>query len=142
MDNQNISFALAKITTEQFAIIKDDISDRTIQLESNLRFAATEEKKLVGVFAKFSFLSKQIPFMVIECGCHFKIKKESWDQLTDKKNSCITIPKNILQHLSVITVGTTRGVLHSKTEQTKLNHLFLPTINIKEIINEDHSFNF
>ncbi|QZE15011.1 hypothetical protein K4L44_04060 [Halosquirtibacter laminarini] len=140
--NQTISFALAKITTEQFAIIENDLSLDSLNLESNFRFAADKEKKMVGVFAKFSFSSDQNPFMIIECGCHFRIQPDAWEKLLSKEENSITFPKSIIQHLTVITVGTTRGVLHAKTENTKYNHLFLPTINLQEMITDDHKFTF
>jgi len=35
------------------------------------------------------------------------------------------------------TVGTARGVLHSKTESTPFNGLIIPPINVEQIIQED-----
>jgi hypothetical protein len=34
-------------------------------------------------------------------------------------------------------VGTSRGILHSRTEGTDLNHVVLPLTNVEEIIKED-----
>ena len=45
-----------------------------------------------------------------------------------------------MKHLSVITVGTARGVLHAKTENTPFNKFVLPTINVTELVKEDVSF--
>ena len=41
----------------------------------------------------------------------------------------------------MITVGTLRGVLHAKTENTEFNEFFLPTINVTDLIKEDIRFN-
>ena len=36
-----------------------------------------------------------------------------------------------------ISVGTLRGIIHTKTEGTVLNTIVLPPINLDEIINKD-----
>ncbi len=53
------------------------------------------------------------------------------------KINTLTLEKGFARHLSVIAVGTARGVLHSKTEDTDLNHIALPLINIEEVLQED-----
>jgi hypothetical protein len=45
-----------------------------------------------------------------------------------------------MSHFGVITVGTARGVLHSKTDGSIFNDLILPTINLTEIIKDDIIF--
>ena len=52
----------------------------------------------------------------------------------------VSFPKGFMAHLAVITVGTTRGVLHAKTENSKFNKYFLPTINVNELVKNDISF--
>ncbi len=47
------------------------------------------------------------------------------------------MPKNFAQHIGVITVGTARGILHTKTEGTILNSLIIPSINVLELVPND-----
>lgn len=54
----------------------------------------------------------------------------------------LVIPKGFLRHLAMLTVGTSRGILHAKTEGTCFNKYVLPTINVTLIIKEDATFNF
>ncbi|VAW21357.1 hypothetical protein MNBD_BACTEROID01-1333 [hydrothermal vent metagenome] len=141
-DNK-VSFALAKITTEQFATIESKFCETDdIKLQANFRFAADKENKLVGVFANFTFECGQEAFIIIEAGCHFKIKPESWEKLLKSDDNTLVIPKGIIQHLAVITVGTTRGILHAKTENTSFNQFYIPTINMAEMIKQDSVFEF
>jgi hypothetical protein len=145
MDNEvkEVSFALAKITTEQFAIIESNFTEKgNIQLQANIRFGADDQKKLAAVFTNFTFQCEQKPFLIIEVGCHFAIKPESWTGLLNADTNILTVPKDIMQHLAVLTVGTARGVLHAKTENTPYNQFFLPTINVAEMINQDQTFEF
>lgn len=137
--DKNVTFRLLKVTTEQFAIIENSFQKESeTKLETNLKFAASKESRMIGVFAQFQFSYNHNPFIVLEVGCHFEIKGESWEQMIE--TSTIIVPKAIMQHLCALTVGTARGVLHAKTENTSFNQLVLPTINIAEIIDSDVRF--
>ena len=135
-----IKFRIARIATDQFAVIEQAYAESIeINLSTNLRFAVERDKNLVAVVTSFKFEQKGNPFLLIEVSCHFSLAKESWDSLI-KENMQIVLPKDFMCHLATITVGTTRGVLHAKTEGTRFNGFFLPTINVKELIKEDVSF--
>lgn len=140
----HIGFALAKITTEQFATIENNLEkeEAEVEIKMNFRFAADNENRLIGVFASFTFGSQKNPFIIIEAGCHFAIIPEAWEKMMDAEANKLTVPKDFLQHLVVLTVGTTRGILHAKTENTKFNKYHLPTLNIVDIIKEDSVFEF
>ncbi|NOQ75958.1 MAG: hypothetical protein GQ574_28385 [Crocinitomix sp.] len=66
------------------------------------------------------------------------VSDETWLLLTDEQE--LVFPKGFIRHLSVICVGTARGILHAKTEGTKFNEFILPTINVEDLIQEDASF--
>lgn len=145
MDNKstNIGFALAKITTEQFATIEDNIdSIGETRINMNFRFAADDKQKLVGVFTTFTFESNQKQFLIIEAGCHFIIVPEAWEKMYTAETNELTVAQGFLQHLAMLTVGTTRGILHAKTENTCFNKYLLPTINVANIIKNDNVFKF
>jgi len=145
MDNKSIKigFALAKITIEQFAIVEmEHLSREAMNLKVNFRFGADNKQKLIAVFSAFTFECKNNPFLIIEAGCHFAISDETWNQLVNKELNQITISVNLMQHLAMLTVGTTRGILHAKTENTNFNQYYLPTINVTELIKEDCIFKF
>lgn len=137
-ETQNIVFALNKISTEQFAIIDEEfISSDSIQLKSNIRYGANEELKMISCFVEVVFESEGKPFLKVEGGCHFNIADKSWFEMVDKDAKTIDLPKGFVRHLAVLTVGTVRGILHTKTEGTDFNKFVLPTINVAEMISED-----
>jgi hypothetical protein len=139
----NIGFTLTKITTEQFAILESNLdAEGAISINTNLRFAADELKKMVGVFAAFIFESNQKQFLIIEAGCHFSILSEAWENMLNIEAGQLIIPKGFMQHLAMLTVGTARGILHAKTEGSCFNKYHLPTINVTGIIKEDSIFQF
>jgi hypothetical protein len=138
--NNSVQFSIAKVSTEQFAIIEEAWQEGVpINLATSIRFAIKREKRLVAVFCQFKFEQKGIPFIKIEVSNHFLIAPDSWKNFL--RDEIITvIPKGFMCHLGMITVGTARGVLHTKTEGTRFNEFILPTINVTDMIKEDVSF--
>ncbi len=140
---KGIGFALSKITTEQFAVIEEGLNEKgVIRVGTSLRYAADEQNKLIAVFSSFSFESDKKPFMIVEASCQFKVTEDAWSDMLELESNMLIVPKGFLSHLAVLTVGTTRGILHAKTEGTGFNKYVLPTVNITEIIKEDATFSF
>jgi len=136
-----VGFALKRISTEQFAIVGEAFSEKVIiNLGTNLRFAVDKESRMVAVFALFKFEQNKIPFLLIEVSCHFQITVDSWTSFISNESSKILIPKGFMGHLTMLTVGTARGILHTKTDGTRFNQFILPTININDLVKDDVSF--
>ncbi len=145
MENKvtQVKFAINRITTEQFAIIENAfVQGKDIRINTNIRYASDNVKKMIACFSTFTYECEKKPFMLIECGCHFFIFKDSWDEMYNKENNTLIVPKSFLIHLAVLSVGTSRGILHSKTEGTDFNKFILPTINVAEMIKGDAEFKF
>jgi hypothetical protein len=135
---KSISFVISKITTEQFAIIEENYSkDGSATLGTNLRFGAVPDQKTIAFFAAFTFESDKKPFIIIEAGCHFNIQQEAWTEMINDETKSLTIPKGFLNHLAMLTIGATRGILHAKTENTSFNTFVVPAINLSDLIHED-----
>lgn len=137
-EKNGVGFSLAKINTMQFAIIEDSFKEGLpINLDLNIKFGLNVEHKVLSVFFTFKLLQEKNPFLIIEVGDYFNIDGDSWSKFIDVKNNSITFPKGFASHLVLLTIGTTRGVLHSKTENTPFNKFVLPTINVNELIKSD-----
>ena len=54
-----------------------------------------------------------------------------------QKEDDYIIPKNFITHLTVLTIGTARGILHAKLEKSGFEKFLLPTLNISDIIKDD-----
>lgn len=134
--NLNIGFSLFEIKTDQFALFEENYSNKgTINLGTDLTFGLNKENKVFSVTAKFTFVLKKKPFMSIQVTCFFLINDENWNDFI--KENKITFPKPFVSHMAMLTVGTSRGVLHTKTENTIFNSYILPTTNVAEIISDD-----
>jgi len=133
------SFRLRKIKTKQFATIDEtDIVESKIQLDAGIGFSINSSLKVIGCSAKFEFKSAGIVFLLLEVVCEFDIKPETWDTLLD--DSSIKFPLDLVRHLAVITVGTARGILHAKTEDSIYNKYFLPPVDVTQIVVSDEEF--
>lgn len=140
MENKNqVIFGLRSITTQQFAIIESafDKSKENIELGNSLRFGFNIEKRIVSTFLSVNFSQDKGPFIILEIGCYFEIIKEHWDSLYNAELGEIKLPMEIARHLVVLAMGTLRGVLHAKVENTPFNMFILPTINVTELVKED-----
>nr|NQU91572.1 hypothetical protein [Bacteroidota bacterium] len=140
---KNLSFQLASISTEQFAMLADSVMDpNDVRIGTHLRYGSHNVEKIISIFTLFKFESKEKPFIQIEVGCHFRIEDKSWDTMYNDQKKQLVAPKGFMLQLSVLTVGTCRGVLHAKTEGTPLNKYFLPTLDISPMVNEDVKMDF
>jgi hypothetical protein len=134
--NFNIGFSLFEIKTDQFALFEENYSNKgNINLGTDLTFGLNKENKVFSVTAKFTFEMKKKPFMSIQITCYFAINETNWNDFVNGNR--ITFPKQFVSHMAMLTVGTSRGILHTKTENTIFNSYILPTTNVAEIISDD-----
>lgn len=141
MENSDkiLEFKIINIKTEQFALFEENHLDKgEINLDTNLSYGlnATERNFIVSI--KFTFRMKKKPFMTIQVNCNFEISQESFNSLIVNDN--IIVPNKFIAHIAKITIGTSRGILHSKTEGTIFNKYILPTINVSQMLPEDAIF--
>ena len=135
---EKIKFALRKITTDQFAILNDNFKEKEkIELVTNIKFGINKESRVIVVIMRFQFEQKSNPFMILEASCHFIFEKNAWDSFINKETDEVILRKNLVLHLTALTIGTARGVLHGKTEGTVFNKYFLPTLNVNDLIKKD-----
>ncbi len=138
-NNYSIPFRLMDITTEQFAVFPEnhEVGNYEFDIDFSTTVSINSEEKAVGIFTKYSFSQKSGIVLVLECACHFNIKNKYWDKSID--NDILTLDKGLLTHFLVLTVGTSRGVLHAKKPKW-LENMILPTLNVTSVIKEDMSF--
>jgi hypothetical protein len=136
---EKVGFALTGIRTEQFAIFEENFTEGIpAGLITGLEFKISKEKKQLGVYATFTFEQKKQAFIKIQVSSHFKISPTSWKGYCSSGK--IVIPKKLITHLTMLTIGTARGVLHAKTENTPFHKFLLPTIDVTKLVTKDTVF--
>jgi len=133
-----VGFKLHRIITEQFAIIKEsyDNSNEEVGLSINLQFGLDKENHLIASSVQIQFMQNSKPFLVVQVANQFEVEEQAWKSFIKDDNRLI-IPKGFASHLVVLTVGTLRGVLHARTENTQFNKFVLPTINVMNMVKDD-----
>lgn len=139
--NKPISFSIDGIKTEQFAILEENYQEKKpVDFETGIQFKIDAENKFIASVVRISFNQGKKSFLKIEVSCHFKIDDDSWETFINKKQHVLTIPKGFLAHMAMITVGTLRGILFTKTEGTVFNKFIIPTIDVASMIEKDETF--
>lgn len=141
MSNDVVNFSLKHIRTEQFAIFPENVnSAENLALSTELNFGLDKEKRIMQVRVKVVFENDGHPFILLEVACFFEIIPDSFASFIINQEGKLVIPCGLVKHFCVLAVGTTRGVLHAKTENTEYNKFLLPTINVNSMIKEDLLF--
>ena len=130
-----IGFRMNRIRVDQFAILTDSIPPEDLSLGFAISFGVAPSIHEVCTTVRFDISHAESPLLILELSCFFEIREEDWNKF--KQDNKVIIPKGLLAHFGVHTIGTARGILHCKTEGTQLNAFILPPINVSERINED-----
>lgn len=118
------------IHLDQFAILCEDCKDE-VGMNVSLNFKYGDEGKKVACVVAFDFISESEKVMVLKMTCEFEIQVDDWKTLRNDKE--VVIPKDLLEFFAVHTIGTARGVLFCKTENTQFNYIVIPPINVSEM---------
>lgn len=133
-----VPFRLFSVNTEEFATFQEveQIEDK-IDLKTGLSYAIDDEGHAVKCIVRLQYESSDKIFILLQVSCEFEIEPKAWSNWKKKKEAIFAIPKEFAKHLAVITIGTARGVFHSKTENTIFNKYLIPTINVANFVTED-----
>lgn len=136
-----IGFIIHKIETKQFAILSEEVDESELTITSGIGFGIDEDNRIIRAMFKYEFNSKDKVILILEVYVDFQIEKKCFGKQIKIKDSLV-IPKDFAAHLAMIAVGTARGVLHEKTNGTKLNEFLMPPIDLTASIDEDIAFKF
>jgi hypothetical protein len=139
-DNAPIEFALKSIRTDEFATLPySPTAGEDIRLATNVNFGINTELKEITVIFRAAFEAVNKPFIILQASCVFDVKAEDFNKFPYKDQKTVDVRRDFLAHLATLTIGTARGILHTKLEYTPFsNHFLLPVINVSDIaIKED-----
>lgn len=136
---EKIGFNLVSIKTEEFAILQENyLGKQKINMSIGLEFKANEKNKQIAVYTSFTFNEKSKTFLIVKVSSHFVVKPDYWDSISSENR--IVFPKNFIIHITMLAVGTTRGVLHAKTEGTIFNNFLIPPVDVTKLVKNDLEF--
>ena len=140
MENKGVNFKLVNIKTHEFATFEENFESNINQqrFRLNTSFKIGEKLNDVSCVIQLELLQEEKLIVKLKISCLFIISEEAISNF--KRENKITFPKSLISHFAVLTLGTARGILYSKTEDTALKGVVLPTVNLNETIKEDVVF--
>lgn len=134
-----LGFAMVGLKTTSFATIEASHKKTgETNLMTSIGFGLDIDDHTITCNAKFSFEKKKNqPFLILEIQALFEIEKNDFLNKMKQEDNSYIITKGLAIHFVVLTVGSARGILHTKTEGTHFNNYLLPTIDVKSILSED-----
>lgn len=144
MTYNQLGFALTGLRIVSFATI-DTAYKKTgaVNLISEVGFGLDTDEHVISCKAKFSFEKKLgQPFLILEVQGLFEIEKNDFKNKVKQDDGSYMVLQGLAIHFAMLTVGSARGILHAKTEGTVYNEYLLPTIDVKQMVEEDVVFRF
>lgn len=130
-----IPYRIVQIVTSKFEQHSDSFEvGPDIQMNSGYNFAVNDIAHRVRCESAYKFLQKDVELLNLILVCIFEVEPSAFNAL--KNGNEITIPVDFLRYMATISVGTARGIIHTRTESTPLSNIVLPPINLVEIIKE------
>lgn len=132
-----IPFRIRQIKTQQFAMFPDQmINGNNVNIQSEFNFGVNKDISDIFCVTKLSYIQDEKLLLTTEVVCFFSIKEEGSKQISEQGR----IGVDFLRYLATIATGTVRGIIHTKTENTALNPIVLPPLNLVEAIKDDFVF--
>lgn len=132
-----IPFRIRQIKTQQFAMFPDLlVNGKEVTVDSEFSFGVNTEIKNILCVTKLSYRQDENLLLTTEVHCIFDIREDGVNQLKEQGR----VGVDFLRYLATIAIGTVRGIIHTKTENTVLNSVVVPPINLVEAIKEDFVF--
>lgn len=85
---------------------------------------------------EYQYLFNEEIILLLKISTFFEIEKEAFNDFYNSKRD-FSINKDFLRHMATISVGTARGVIFAKSENTQIANIVLPPINLMEAIKDD-----
>lgn len=134
MKKMNIPYRINQIRTAQFAIFPNKyVNGDDVSVNANFNFAVSSDLTTIRCISSFTYSQNDNLLLTTEIQCFFGISPEGIEELSKEER----VPVEFLRYMATIVTGTTRGIIHAKTENTVLNSTVLPPINLVEAIKND-----
>lgn len=136
-NNKNIFFRIKEISVLRFSINNDpsiQFEDQTTNFNVNIRTFANNDNKYFGVDV-FIFIKNQEQIVMCEMTIRLLFDIKNYDDFVEKSElRGVKFPEHFVQQLISISISTSRGILYSKTEGTKLGNIYLPVLNPSKFV--------
>ena len=130
----NIPYRISNIQTPQFAMFPQNYKAETkTDIQTVFKFWVHNDLLDMVCISDISYYQGDNMVLFAQVQCGFVIDGETAKELKASDR----IPVEFLRYIATITVGAARGIISAKTENTALNAVVLPPINLRDSITDD-----
>lgn len=143
MDQKNVSIKLSSIQESKFLYNTDFnyslLQEQLLQIELDMTTNSTLDKNLFHLGVNIKYLHKDI--VLLEVGVLFNFEVVPLTSVLITINGKSSFPENILMNMLNTAIGTTRGIMFLKTQNTPLKKFILPLLpaNVIASLMKHHS---
>lgn len=129
-----LHYKINKIETKQFAVFPENYRiDQSVNIKSSFAFNIKNDYTQIRCISKLQYVQDDRIILVLEFATYFDIAPDGSENIKLSK----TIHVDFLRYMATIAVGTARGIIYAKSENTIVNSIILPPINLVDAITED-----
>jgi len=134
----SIPFRIAKIAIDDFSFDNQfkACSDASIEIVSSFSFGVDIKEYIIKCDSEYKYIFSEKEILLLKISSFFEIEPEPFNDFYNSKGDFV-INKDFLRHMATISVGTARGVILTKSENTPIAIIILPPINLMEAIKDD-----
>lgn len=137
-----MEFKLLKGEIDKFVITSYNVPQdlNKVVVESKFSIKVNTEEKVIALTHIFSYINNhEEKLLNITSTMYHEVLESTWKSFIT--NNKIIIPKDVIQHFGILSIGATRGMLIAKTADTPFSKLIVPPVNIKKILKDDIEIN-
>ena len=133
-------FSFNSAELEEFALLSEKLPDnfKEMFVDTTIGVKVNVDHRTLLFDVTVQYIADEVSQMKIKGLFSMIVKKDSWENLIDENQ--VVFNKEILHFLGQLSIDTLRGMMVLKLNNTFLKNIILPPINVKEILNEDLSF--
>ena len=128
---EQIPFRINRIDNQKIDMHPELVNPNTNEYQINTRYAFTGSlvNNVIGCRGEYRFYQGENEVSCLIVDCYFDIDPLYVNQ-NKKEDGSLTVDKEFLRYLATINVGTARGIQHVRTQNTILNDVVIPPINL------------
>lgn len=136
----DIKYNFTDIKQIQFAVFPDMLvgtskTELSVQFEVSSNINISEDVSDIRCKILLELKQKNETFLLIEVETYFSLSMDSWEKTEDNKYK---LPVNFIRHLALLSFSTVRGIIYSKTQDSNLKKIILPSIDVTQMVKKDY----
>lgn len=139
--NKVIAYRIVQVEVVNFKMQPQQLNEKDeLGINTSFSFQLNFDLKCIRCLSSFVFTKGGNKLIELTLSCVFSIEPSTFESLYDESKTHLTIEAYFCRYMATIAVGAARGVIAVKTENSTLNAIVLPPINLMETIKKDSIF--